>query len=255
MRTDGLLPGVLLFACTAGVLLPETAGAQGVVPQPSAALFGSPGGAGTDRRAPAGSGEAAGLFGRGAEVAFDPPRAIDLAGSRPADPASPTPFRSAFVRPIVTITVAERARTSGVQAFTVQNIELIPRRAETPLAGALTSAYGSLVLLQTLDAHSTLRALDSGLVEANPVMRWIVSRGPALVAAKSAAAAGTVFFAEQIRKRSPRAAMLFITLINAAYTAVVIHNYRAVPGTRGAPIRFPGARSGSVLPAGPRGPG
>jgi hypothetical protein len=44
---------------------------------------------------------------------------------------------------------------------------------------------------------------------------------------KSAATAGTVYFAEKIRKKHPKGAVAFITAVNAAYAVVVLHNYRA----------------------------
>jgi hypothetical protein len=89
-----------------------------------------------------------------------------------------------------------------------------------------TVLYGGFVTLQALDAHSTLRALDAGHAEQNPVMRWTTSHPVAFIAMKSAATAGTVYFAEKIRKKHPKGARAFIVAVNAAYAVVVLHNYK-----------------------------
>ena len=56
-----------------------------------------------------------------------------------------------------------------------------------------------------MDTHSTFRALDAGLVEANPLMRWAVAHPVAFVSIKAAATAGTILVAEKIRKKHPGA--------------------------------------------------
>ena len=100
-------------------------------------------------------------------------------------------------------------------------------RPERKGRGALTALYGGLVTLQALDAHSTFRALDAGLHETNPLMRWASAHPVGFVSLKAAATAGTVFVAERIRKKHPKRAVVFIAAINATYALVVAHNYRA----------------------------
>jgi hypothetical protein len=90
----------------------------------------------------------------------------------------------------------------------------------------MLSMYGGLVALHTLDAHSTLRALDAGHAEANPVMRWATARPAAFVAVKAASTALTVYCAEKIREKHPKRAALFVAGVNAAYAAIVFQNYR-----------------------------
>lgn len=99
--------------------------------------------------------------------------------------------------------------------------------AKQPRGRLLPALYGGFVTLQALDAHSTFRALDAGHVEQNPIMRWSTSRPVAFISMKAAATAGTVFFAEKIRKKHPKGAIAFITAVNAAYAIIVTHNYRA----------------------------
>jgi hypothetical protein len=90
----------------------------------------------------------------------------------------------------------------------------------------LPSLYVGDIALQILDSHSTLRALDAGHVEGNPLMRWSAGHPVALVSMKAAATAGTIYVAEKIRKKHPRRAVLFMVGINAASALIVMHNYR-----------------------------
>jgi hypothetical protein len=105
-----------------------------------------------------------------------------------------------------------------------------PPMASQPAGGrlraALPSMYAGLVTLQALDTHSTFRALDSGHVESNPLMRWSTQHPLALVSMKASATAATIYVAEKIRKKHPKRALAFITAVNAAYALVVFHNYR-----------------------------
>ena len=96
----------------------------------------------------------------------------------------------------------------------------------------LPAMYLGLVTLQALDAHSTFRAVDAGLGEQNPLMRWAVGHPVAFVSIKGAATAGTILVAEKIRKKHPKRAVAFMAAINAAYALVVVHNYRASSRTQ-----------------------
>lgn len=97
----------------------------------------------------------------------------------------------------------------------------------TPSRVAIAAMYGGFVTLQGLDAHSTLRALDAGLVEGNPLMRWATDHPVGLVSMKAGATVATLLVAEKIRKKHPKRALIFMAAINAAYAFVVSHNYRA----------------------------
>ena len=91
--------------------------------------------------------------------------------------------------------------------------------------GVQMALYGGLIALQGLDVHSTLRAIDAGHHERNPVMRWSVEHPAALISMKAAATAATIYVAEKIRKRYPRRAMLFMAAVNSAYAFIVVRNY------------------------------
>jgi hypothetical protein len=91
----------------------------------------------------------------------------------------------------------------------------------------MPAMYVGLATLQALDAHSTLRAIDAGHAEGNPLMGWVVDHPVAFVSIKGAATAGTILVAEKIRKKYPKRALAFMAAINTAYALVVAHNYRA----------------------------
>lgn len=82
--------------------------------------------------------------------------------------------------------------------------------------------------LQLADAHSTLRGLAAGAVEANssPIAQWSV-RSPARAYGVSAAAAGLTWWgAGVIACRYPRPAVWLVGALNAVYAVVVAHNWR-----------------------------
>ena len=105
----------------------------------------------------------------------------------------------------------------------------IPPRAEirqTP-RGLMPALYAGNIALQVTDTHSTFRALDAGMVESNPMMRWTTEHPVAFVSMKAAATATTILVAEKIRKKYPWRAALFMAGVNTAYALIVSHNYRA----------------------------
>jgi hypothetical protein len=92
--------------------------------------------------------------------------------------------------------------------------------------------YAMFAGLQALDAHSTMRALDAGAVEANPMMQWAAGSPAALIAVKSAAAAGTIFLAEKGWKKNPVRTVVLMAVLNGAYAGIALHNYRIANSSR-----------------------
>lgn len=93
---------------------------------------------------------------------------------------------------------------------------------------ALVPLYVSFGTLQVLDTHSTSRAIKSGAVEANPMMKGIAGNEAAMLAVKAAGTAGVIFASEKIWKRNKTAAVIFMIATNAGMAWVVQNNYRAV---------------------------
>jgi hypothetical protein len=133
-------------------------------------------------------------------------RSLDATGTPQG--LKPLPLTAAVAAAAQTMTTAHEAPVAGT-----------PR-------GLQPALYAGLITLQTLDAHSTLRAIDAGYVEQNPLMRWSIDHPVALVGLKAAASTATIFVAERIRKRHPMRAVAFMAAVNTAYAVVVLHNYR-----------------------------
>ena len=86
-------------------------------------------------------------------------------------------------------------------------------------------------LLQIADIATTIRALDRGARELNPVVRWFMARMgtlPGLVALKGAGGAAVVAGVLFAHAYAPTVAIIAMSLICAAYAYVVIHNWRQV---------------------------
>lgn len=104
----------------------------------------------------------------------------------------------------------------------------LPREITRPRAttAILTSLYVSTAAMQALDVHSTLRALNQGAVEANPMMSPLTKNPAAFIAVKAGVAASTIFAARSLAKRNKVAAIVTLAAINSAYAMVVSHNFK-----------------------------
>jgi hypothetical protein len=97
---------------------------------------------------------------------------------------------------------------------------------ETEGGASLLPLHAATVALQLLDAHSTMTAMKYGGVEANPLMKDVASNRTALFGVKAAVATTTILATHHVGKRNRLAAVLTGIAINAAYAAIVAHNYR-----------------------------
>jgi len=96
----------------------------------------------------------------------------------------------------------------------------------------LPAMYASAILLQALDAHSTMTALDRGAHEANPMMTSVVKHRGALIAVKAGVAASTIYLAEKMWRRNRVGAIALMAIINSVDAAIVSHNYRVASQLR-----------------------
>ena len=105
-----------------------------------------------------------------------------------------------------------------------------PRRSSRcrPRPRLLTPMLVAHTSLQLADAHSTLRGIDAGAVEANPspIAQWSVRSPARACAVKAGVAAGTWWGAEVIACRYPRPALWLVVALNGFSAVVVTHNYR-----------------------------
>ena len=117
-------------------------------------------------------------------------------------------------------------RARGSEDPRLQNHAVRDTRETVRNRGVLVPLYASFVALQVLDAHSTLRGINAGATEANPVMGGIAHKPVALVAAKAGLTASTIYLVEKLRVRSRRASIALMAVLNSAYVTIVAHNYR-----------------------------
>jgi hypothetical protein len=84
----------------------------------------------------------------------------------------------------------------------------------------------SFATLQMLDAVTTIRALDRGATEANPLVRPFTSNPTALFGVKAATAVGTIYLSERLWKRNRVAAVTMMIALNGGTAWIVARNYR-----------------------------
>lgn len=110
----------------------------------------------------------------------------------------------------------------------------MPADFEAPSRGtALPILYGSLALLQSYDAVTTLRGVSVGGVEANPVMAG-VSRSPAAMwAVKVGVTTVSIVAAERLwRQRHRGQAIAVMAIANGVMAGVALHNGAVMKGMR-----------------------
>ena len=95
---------------------------------------------------------------------------------------------------------------------------------------ALRSLYTTTAIMQALDVHSTMLALDRGGVEANPLMAGVTKNKTAFIVTKAAVATGTILAARSMSKRNKVAAIVSLVALNTAYGFIVQNNYKIARG-------------------------
>jgi hypothetical protein len=98
--------------------------------------------------------------------------------------------------------------------------------ATTRRPGALPAMYATLGLLQALDVYSTRRALNTGGMELNPVMRGSSKQAGTMLAVKALATAGSIFFTERAWKKNRKGAVVLMAVMNGVTAAVVANNMK-----------------------------
>ena len=157
--------------------------------------------------------------------------AQDAAVSTPL-PASERLFQNIFPVSSHIGPGASSARLASAPIAAAETREETSGAQTSPPPHAFSSLYVGLITAQALDVHSTIRALDAGHKEANPLMRWATDSPITLVAFKTAATAGTMYIIERVRKKHPKRALVLLGVIDSAYVFVVAHNYRVPVRTR-----------------------
>lgn len=100
----------------------------------------------------------------------------------------------------------------------------LERRMGRP--GALVGLYSSLAVLNTLDVYSTMRAIENGAREANPLVAGTAGSAGTSLAIKAGTTATTIYFAEKLWKRNRAAAIVAMMAVNVGTAAIVARNMR-----------------------------
>ena len=108
-----------------------------------------------------------------------------------------------------------------------QSEAIHPQPLPTERPKLLVPMYIAFAGLQVLDAHSTIRAVDRGYLEANPLVAPSTRNRTAMVAVKVAATASVIACSERLWRHNRVAAVVALVAINGAYAAIVAHNYRS----------------------------
>ena len=148
------------------------------------------------------------------------------------DPSDPEDIAAAIDASKLTFQVPpDTPRGSGSLAFqslptgTPLTTQPAGERASPP-GVFMTSLYSSFIALQALDAHSTIRALDRGARETNPVIAPFADNTAALIALKAGTAVGVVYMTERVRRHNRVASIVIMAAANSAYATIVARNYR-----------------------------
>ncbi len=145
-----------------------------------------------------------------------------------AAPAPPIVTGLVNTEPAAPVPLAPSPSTSKL----VQSQPPRPAMKEPASTRGLVPLFASYALMQALDVHSTLTAIDKGAVEENSLMAPLVRRPAAFVAVKAAMTAGTIVAAHRLARNNRVAAYALMVGLNSAYAYVVMHNYRVAANGR-----------------------
>ena len=155
--------------------------------------------------------------------------------------AAPCSIQKAFAqndvlaKPI-TETLAAAAVTTQF-ADVDQNGVQVPRAVLPAPGKSFTSSLvlaleATTVVSQALDIHSTMKALDAGAVEANPLMSGVVNNKAAFIGVKAAMGAGLMYATHKMARRNKVAAIVTAAAVNSAFLFVAHHNYKLANSLR-----------------------
>lgn len=135
--------------------------------------------------------------------------------------------------PVTISSAVENAFAQPARAAEEQfpNQLVLPRpsmKATSELAGRsmMTSLYATTAAMQMMDVHSTIKALNVGAIESNPLMGGLVKNRAAFLTTKAAMAAVTIYAAHKMAKNNKLGAALTLVAINSAYAMIVKNNYK-----------------------------
>jgi len=104
-------------------------------------------------------------------------------------------------------------------------VTAIPTWKPASRPAILPALYAGSAALQAYDAYSTLKALNLGGVEANPVAKTVVGNPALFIGVKAAVSAASIMAAEKMWKNHHRmAAIATMAATNSIMAMVAAHN-------------------------------
>ena len=100
--------------------------------------------------------------------------------------------------------------------------------------GMLRGIYAGTFAVHAFDAHTSLRAIEAGAKEVDPLMRPLVSHPTLLVVANLARAAAVDVGLYSIARRHKIVAIAAGLAVNSAYLMIAEHNHRVARTMRAA---------------------
>jgi len=137
-----------------------------------------------------------------------------------------------FVLTLVGAVAPRAAAAQALGAETPVAAIAAPGAPEQPAAvprqrpAALVPLYVSFAALQALDASSTMRALNRGGAESNPLVAPVVGSPTALLGLKAAASAAAIAASERLWKDHRALAIATMIGMNVGCSLAVAHNIR-----------------------------
>lgn len=143
-------------------------------------------------------------------------------------PGRPIVRTTTLVTPVELVRMREGAIPPLADSWIREQVGqlVLARRDEISRPAILLPLYVSYAALNGFDADSTRRAVRAGASEGNPVLSPFAGNTAAMIAVKTGFAAVTIVGIEKIRKKHPRAAIVFMAIATSAYAIVAAHNYR-----------------------------
>src|SRR5262245_54668191 len=115
-------------------------------------------------------------------------------------------------------------------SYAADNYESPPEKRIANAAMIVT--YGTTMLVQLYDAHTTIRAINAGAREVNPLLAPFSSQPLTIVGLAAARAAAINIGLQSIAGRNKWAAIVAGAAINSAYLVAASHNNRVASGLR-----------------------
>jgi hypothetical protein len=158
-----------------------------------------------------------------------PTFAADAATDVTSDKTAAIAAESTGSQPTLSAAIAAEAASTPLAASAAPAIQSDWRPARRP--AALPAMYVGSSLLQAFDAYSTLKALNMGGHEANPVMKGAASNPLALIGIKATVTAASIIAAEQMWKNHNRVGAIATMMVSNGFMAwVAMHNASVISG-------------------------